>query len=636
MTKPATEPSQSEKADKNIAHRTRNASRRDSSTQKDAAAAKKLEKDKKEKEKRQKPKSDFISPLDRRLGPYESLLYPPASTSNSMDPVAFEFRKFVGLIVKSSARSPGFTQEFVDELTDLSANYMNHLITLLHKYTEAQRHHKAGVSDLQMCLLSNDVTMSELYGEYERTVTLPAEIKRHAFALRDRLAGVLREYYAENYNLEKDDPSLVFHANEQYEIAALVPRQSEPRLYIPSYFPDLPPDFTYQNTGSYMDTITDLKQIKLKLVEESRLNEKSLYKLIEDDDKTWMANLEKDIHTLNTSDLDSDEEDIMSVSGDKNVTDVESPANELEKADGKETDEFNENLKSERENAILETKKPSDPIADKPEHPIDEEKGDKNDGPDDIGVVKSAENEEVAGVEENEVIEVVPVNQEATPGTKSDVRFDFVEYARKRRICKERELKQIGRRRRKRLRNIFMKAEQVFSAYATNAPSMKDLEYFNGYLEDAFRKVILATRIAETKKMEKLHKLQEEKALREQEQNQKNGSFEFGFAFNPTSNLLDDSDDEGGELQDIVFEDHEEVPKVLSNSQPAVQSATSITEDTKNPMDDGDAMNIDDGDDLGAQIENMLDEDAKSGDITDPSNWMATKEQEPGEELEDL
>lgn len=657
MTKPpaeSVEPEKSDVAETNIAHRTRNASRRDSSNTKEVPA-KKVEPQPRQRKQRQKP--DYIPPLNRKLGPYEDILNPPVSTSSSMDPVDFELRKYVGLIVKASPISPAFTQEFVEELSDLSTTYMNHLISLLHGFTEVQRHHKAGVSDLHMCFQTNNIAMSDLYGEYEKTRSLPAEIKSYTSKLRDRLDTVLLEYQAEKYTLEKDDPSLVFHANEQYEIAALVPRQSEPRTYIPSYFPDLPPDFTYQNTGSYMETITDLKQIKMKLVEESRLNEKSLYKLIEDDGNTWMDTLEGDIKALN-SDLESDEEDIMSVSG-ADGTDVESPAAEIDgKGDEMDVDGEKDEQNDERADDVemLDVKENVDKKDKEKENNEEKEKDEENEKSKenvDSNDVKTADapvapktseqvNTEVGtkivtGSIETDEVKAAPAQSTA----KNDSRFDFVEYARKRRRAKDAEFRAIEKRRQKRLRNIFMKAEKLFSCYATSQPNLEDIEYFNEYLDSGFKRVIMATRQAEKNKMEKLARLQQEKALRDQEQEAQNGAFEFGFAFNPASNLLDDSDDDGDELQDIVFDEpesgnggsvenqvneHNSDHENFENGQIAGSAENDAPATTQENPDS--IMGIMDYDDIGSKIDGVLTEADPGVGVWDDA--------ESDEDLEDI
>ncbi|RKP29932.1 hypothetical protein METBISCDRAFT_6734, partial [Metschnikowia bicuspidata] len=228
----------------------------------------------------------------------------------------FELRKFVGLVVSSSANNPAFSNEFLQETTDLAAQFMCAFSSTLRKLTDLQRHSVAGVADLELCLQMLHISPTDLYQEYMRNKMLPDSVRQRAVPLRREVEHMLDDYYAEKYELDKDDPSLVFYTNEQYEIAALVPLQSKSRSYIPEYFPELPPDFTYRLTNSYMDTITELKKIKMKLFEESRLNEASLYKLIDDDEKRWLEELDEQLGSLSDDDSDH-KEDIMSVDGDR-------------------------------------------------------------------------------------------------------------------------------------------------------------------------------------------------------------------------------------------------------------------------------------------------------------------------------
>lgn len=725
MPKTSTAPPESGSGPANIARRTRNASKKDEPNETNEGA---LDKPESEKPKlKPKPKSEYIPPLSRKLGPYESVINPPLPTNTALDPVDFELRKFTGLIIKSTPKNPGFTQEFVDELSDLAASYMNHLITLLHTYTEAQRHRLAGVTDLQMCLDSNGVTPTELYGEYERTQKLSPELRKHAVGLRTRLSQVLALFHAENYNLEKDDPSLVFHANEQYEIAALVPRQLEPKTYIPSYFPDLPPDFTYQNTGSYMKTITDLKQIKLKMVEESRLNEKSLYKLIEDDDNTWMATLEDDLDALHSSDLESDHDDIMSVNGDQ-VSDAESPQHVADAKIGKEKEEeakekdekdeeerkaeeendekvegddmdVDEKPKGPEENVEKEMAHAGDNIVDA-ENPAAAEPSTDAVPPADATVEPSVQTAVESTAESTvqpttdtateptveptvehtvnltaekqsetqpdlEIVESAPEvieTVEERPPPRPDAKFDFVAYAKKRRLAKEREERAINERRHKRLRNIFMRAEKSFSCFAAAAPKVEEVEYFQRHLEKGFKKVILATRLAEKEKKARLAQLQKERSEREHEQEQQNGAIEFGFTFNPGANLLDSEDEDGdNEARDIVFDDVDENPATIEpmESMEPVESMEPepvVQENMEDSDDDMDLENIfqeiEQPENASEQFENGENEESgfENGDTpfpqfeNNPENgatanggmWGEDDQEESDEDLQDL
>lgn len=140
-----------------------------------------------------------------------------------------------------------------------------------------------------------------------------------------------------------------------------------------------------------------------------------------------------------------------------------------------------------------------------------------------------------------------------------------------------------------------MRAEKVFSCYASSAPKLEEVEYFKTYLDNGFKKVILATRLAEKEKKQRLAELQKEKAAREHEQEQKNGSIEFGFTFNPGSNLLDDSDDddEDGdkEVRDIIFEDHDEQAEE-PHGQVEMETPVAPTADPAESDDDMDLENI--------------------------------------------
>lgn len=567
--------------DGTIARRTRNATRRDSQPDdRDVSPVRKVPQEK-AKEWRPRITSDWIAPSKRRLGSHLNEVNPPVSQVPTLDPVNFEFRKIVGLLVTSLKNSPKYSQDFVDELADLTSQYLHVLVTSLHKFTEAQRHLKPGVSDLQMCLSTQSITPNDLYTEYERTLDIPNNFKKHAATIEKQVEVLLRDYYADNYNLEKDDPSLVFHANEQYEIAALVPRQSQRPAYIPAYLPDLPPDYTYQNTGSYMETVKELKQIKLRLVEESRLNEKSLYKLIEDVDRTFSQELEEGLALLGSSETESDEEDIMS-DVEERATDIESPLVDT----GKELPEPEDKIEDVADETKVEA-----PIEVPAVEPTSElEPWQDPDFPE-------------------EVKEPVPV--------KNMKKFDFVDYARKRRLAKEREAKQIAVQRRKRERNVFMQAERVYSCFARAPPTPLDTKYFGDILNDGFKKVIRATRTAEAQKREKLTKLLQERAKREQEQEQTNGSFEFGFAFNPTSQFLDDSDDDADMAPaELDFGDE-------SKPQEGVEEDHAIDEETQ-LQNDLDSVLGPAGDD----IDGMLAEFEKTGE------WDVGKESEESEEDE--
>lgn len=459
----------------NVAHRTRNAGRRDS-IEKEAQEKKKFDKERARIIK-ESLKSDYVEPDKRHLGHLLHLTAPHGDKTACIEPMDFQLRKFAGLIVTTHKAKPQFSEEFIDELGNLASEYLHKLIGLLHKYTEVQRHKRPGVHDLDICFHNNCISPGSLYLEYERSRVLPEATKLHKNTLDRQANQLLDDFYAEEFHLDKNDPSAVFHANDQHEVASLIPRQLLRPSYIPDYFPTLPPDYTYQNTGNYMKTITELKQIKLKLVEELRLNEGSLYKLI-DREMPEEAVL---------SELDSDDEDIMSVSGEGHATDVESP--------------------QEANAEASETK----------EKPKEDESQ--------------------------------PAPEEPKPSSNTK-RFDFVDYAMRRKAAKERAAKKLAAHRKKREDDILLKREKKYSPYATALPTAEDNAFYELFLQKSLKRVVQATKEAHEKKRAKIAELLEERARQEKEQEKNAGSFEFGFAFNPNANVLDESEEEDdvGEL----------------------------------------------------------------------------------------
>ena len=498
-------------------------------------------------------------------------------TAGSMD---FELRKLVGLVVCSSANNPAFSNEFLQEMTDLAAQFMCAFSSTLRKLTDLQRHSVAGVADLELCLQMLHMSPTDLYQEYMRNKMLPDSVHQRAVPLRREVEHMLDDYYAEKYELDKDDPSLVFFTNEQYEIAALVPLQSKSRSYIPEYFPELPPDFTYRLTNSYMDTITELKKIKMKLFEESRLNEGSLYKLIDDDEKRWLEELDEQLGSLSDDDSDH-KEDIMSVDGDR-ASDVESPVpnsadffGEKINFDGQVSEpkasaestasaEFSTEAAAEKLPVKPSEKLPSaDTPADKPASPAiptAEPAVEPAENPAELPVPETTEiNESCADFAPDSLHSDLAVSSEAkvastglsekpggsdaTPAPKSEAcsekYFDIVAYAHKKRLALERPFIELKRRQQLRKKNYYVHLEQKFSCYATQTPAKFDIAQVNSILSDSFRHVIRATRRAECAKQKRLA-AEEERQSREQNE-KAHGTLEF--AFHEGAHSLDESDD---------------------------------------------------------------------------------------------
>lgn len=506
------------------------------------------------------PDLTYIPPQNRRLGVYEDDLEPPHPMIDSANVIDFELRKLVGLVVYSTDKS--FTGEFLQETTTLAAQFMETFASTLRKLTDLQRHQFAGVADVELCLDKLGIPANDLYKEYVRCKTLSPPVRQQAVRLKSEVERMLHDYHAEKYVLEKEDPSYVFYTNEQYEIAALIPQQSRSRDYIPEYFPELPPDFTYRLTSSFMDTMTELKKIKMKLFEESRLNEASLYKLIDDDEKRWIEELDEQLGSISDDDSDDQRAEIMSASAD-HPSDIESPLPDLEDVIKQKANDYHKD--EEGASKVADSKETVATIA----MPIDTSVKSI-----DSKLEEPTTNEDESNLIESQLLELAepstadkPVlklsfglkthssndlssntSPDALGATKlrSENRFDIVAYARQKRLALERPVKELERQRERRRQNYYLQAETMFSCYATKIPSRADIKHFDEILDNSFKNVIRATRRAERTKKKKLARMEEERKRLELEHEKLSGTLEF--AFNNETNFLDDSDDDHAHL----------------------------------------------------------------------------------------
>ncbi|KAI5967773.1 hypothetical protein KGF57_000290 [Candida theae] len=210
-------------------------------------------------------------------------------------PADAQLVKVIAVILKS--RGYHFTEDFMSQMFDLATGYINHLLSDLLEYTQLQRRRKPSLSDIRLILEENDLSPNALVQQIQ---------------ISRGLSDLHRQQIQKVTSIEvpSDDE---FSLNEQYAISEVVPNIRTKPKYIPSYMPDLPPDYTYQSTPTFSQPLTDLKQLRRKLVEESRLTEKSLYKLIESDasDLKLKAEFEKELTELaekeNTTDVPVEE-----------------------------------------------------------------------------------------------------------------------------------------------------------------------------------------------------------------------------------------------------------------------------------------------------------------------------------------
>lgn len=260
----------------------------------------------------QPPREEYIPPPQRRLSPEtQRLLAQPTASIATATAEDLLLLKIIALMLQS--KQIAVSEEALWRIADLTALYLHDLVETLHKFAELQRKSRPSKSDVALLLQAKHIEPGDLHREIERAGAFSATAQ-HAVARRLEA-------------LARATPPEEALGNEHYEIADLVPRSAAKPTYVPSFLPDLPPDYTYQATPQYMKRLTDMRAMRVKLVEESRLTERLLYSLADDDDDKWRQSLEREMEHADTG--DSDEDSLMDRA--EPPTDVESVDGEVAK-----------------------------------------------------------------------------------------------------------------------------------------------------------------------------------------------------------------------------------------------------------------------------------------------------------------
>lgn len=389
-------------------------------------------------------------------------------------PVDTQMAKIIAILLNS--QDYHFTEEFLSQVFELTTEYMNHLLGNLLEYTQLQRRRKPGLSDIKIVLEEDGILPNILADQVQFSKNFPNKHKQRIQAVitKDQEAFT-------NNNIS---------SNEQYAITEVVPNIKTKPPYIPAYLPDLPPDYTYQSTPTFSQPLTDLKQLRTKLVQESRLTEESLYKLIESDTSELKKRLQF-------------EEELMELMKNKLTDDLQ----------GEVTTSV-ENEKAEKlAGTIEETNQPS-------------------------GTVEGTN--QLPGTVEG-------TNQPSGSPLAAPFKFDFVKYAQQRKALALRKKAELEEAQKKRDADVFMKAELYYSPYATEKPTRETDKYFKDLLNDEFKKVIVSVRLAEEMKQRETAERKELKEKQEKEFKEQN---EIQFNFQQRG-AIDSSDIDSDAMEDF-------------------------------------------------------------------------------------
>lgn len=208
------------------------------------------------------------------------------------EPMEMQLRKSVALTL--DAQNMPMTPGFLDQITELVSEYFHNIIVALQKFTELQRRRRPSLTDVQLCFSTLGINHNAVLRLHE-LITAKMTPQQHTYARKIAEQSNTIRTESQDFTIEPKDPSYPFVANEKYEITAVVPQHHARPEYVPGHMPMLPPDYTYHRTPEYMPTISDLKTVRTKLVEESRMTEKWLYVLMKDNEKYKVDNNEIDV-----------------------------------------------------------------------------------------------------------------------------------------------------------------------------------------------------------------------------------------------------------------------------------------------------------------------------------------------------
>lgn len=180
------------------------------------------------------------------------------------------FRRCVLALVGAHAEDCVFERGVLEQLVLLAEQRLLALGAHLHRLAEMQRRARPAVADVALLLYLHRINWVDLEREARRTPALEQLPTVHA----------LNSLLFEPDLAELAAPARVFFDTTR----SLAPATRAPPLGALPWMPPLPPDHTYLQTASHPSEVRNLWQVRQQLVEESRLAERALQRLLGDKD----------------------------------------------------------------------------------------------------------------------------------------------------------------------------------------------------------------------------------------------------------------------------------------------------------------------------------------------------------------
>lgn len=174
------------------------------------------------------------------------------------------FRRCVAAVLGSYIHSE---KDAFERVVMLAEAHMEGLFSELAKVCHVQRRQQPSLEDLSVLLGGRKINIFSLEAQKMLRSHLVDELNQLQFALElEPLAPEAIPFYDA--------------AQNDMNLKAIVPSVRRMPPQVPKWMPPLPPDHTYMSTPQYTNRVRDLRQTREELVEEGRLAELALQRLL--------------------------------------------------------------------------------------------------------------------------------------------------------------------------------------------------------------------------------------------------------------------------------------------------------------------------------------------------------------------
>lgn len=263
------------------------------------------------------------------------------NSSNRMDYQMGELlKRAVGVQLQTIDKDVTVTRMAMDQLVLFAEDQLNALVDGLHRISLLQRRQSIAVSDLEIWMRGYNLLPSDLYMTAEESKFIRENYRNDTSVvfkdinIDNPMESALGRINIQNKeNIEPTDNDVDIDEDDDYELIELQQHAMEQLFktdtgrgrnlrYKPGWLPDFPPDHTYKYTPSYVNVVKPETEIRQKLVEEGRLSEKALVKLMSNlDSISTTKDNQKGTHLKQENNLILSEEsnnlEVQSISTDK-------------------------------------------------------------------------------------------------------------------------------------------------------------------------------------------------------------------------------------------------------------------------------------------------------------------------------